>query len=89
MEAIEGEIVGRQQVDNAFPSVEEVNKNALKRLNELITNATAEEIPGLIDSLSKYNTSIRNNTIFEREESEEEKQIKHKANLAGELLGKP
>lgn len=88
MEAVEGEVVSRSQTDDSFPSLERVNKNALKRLNDLILEATADEIPGLIESLSKYNTSIRNNSIFEKEESESEKEIKNKANLASELLRK-
>lgn len=88
MEAVEGEVVSRSQTDDKFPSVEQVNKNALKRLNDLILEATVDEIPGLIESLSKYNTSIRNNSIFEKEESESEKEIKNKANLASELLRK-
>lgn len=88
MEAVEGEVVSRSQTDDSFPSLERVNKNALKRLNDLILEATADEIPELIESLSKYNASIRNNSIFEKEESESEKEIKNKANLASELLRK-
>lgn len=88
MEAVEGEVVSCSQTDDSFPSLERVNKNALKRLNDLILKATADEIPELIESLSKYNASIRNNSIFEKEESESEKEIKNKANLASELLRK-
>lgn len=84
----EGEIVGEEQFGNTFPSIEQVNKNALKRLNDLILRATADEIPSLIESLSKYNSSIRNNSIFEKKESEEEVQAKARANLVGELLKK-
>ena len=83
----EGEVVGGEVVDNTFPTLEQVNKNALKKLNELIENASSEDIPGLIESLAKYNASIRNNDVFTKE-TEEEKRTKEKTNIVEGILKK-
>lgn len=83
----EGEVVGAEVVDNTFPTLEQVNKNALKKLNELIENASSEDIPGLIESLAKYNASIRNNDVFTKE-TEEEKRAKEKTNIVEGILKK-
>ncbi len=83
----EGETVEGKVVDNTFPTLEQVNKNALKKLNELIENASSEDIPGLIESLAKYNASIRNNDVFTKE-TEEERKAKEKSNIVEGLLKK-
>lgn len=83
----EGEVVDGEVVDNTFPTLEQVNKNALKKLNELIENASSEDIPGLIESLAKYNASIRNNDVFTKE-TEEEKRAKEKTNIVEGILKK-
>ena len=84
----EGELVGKKQADDAFPSLEQVNKNAFKRLNELILKADEETLPALLESLAKLNASIRNNEYAVSTETEEEKTAKEKAALVGELLKK-
>lgn len=83
----EGETVEGEVVDNTFPTLEQVNKNALKKLNDLIEAASSDEIPGLIESLAKYNASIRNNDVFTKE-TEEEKRAKEKTNIVEGLLKK-
>lgn len=84
----EGEIVSGETVDNSFPSLEQVNKNAFKRLNELILKADEETLPGLLESLAKLNASIRNNQYAVSVESDEEKTAKEKSAFVGELLKK-
>ena len=54
-------------------TLEEVNENLLKRLNELIQNASADEILDITDSVAKLNTSRRNSDQFSRPETPEEK----------------
>lgn len=83
----EGEVVGAEKVDNTFPTLEQVNNNALKRLNDLILEADSEAIPPLIEALAKYNASIRNNTVFTKE-TEEERKAKEKSNIVEGLLKK-
>lgn len=84
----EGEVVEGKVVDDTFPTLEQVNKNAFKRLNELILKADEETLPGLLESLAKLNTSIRNNEYAVSVESEEEKMAKEKSALVGDLLKK-
>lgn len=83
----EGEIVSGEATDNAFPTLEQVNNNALKRLNDLILEADSEAIPPLIEALAKYNASIRNNTVFTKE-TEEEKKAKEKTSIVEGILKK-
>lgn len=84
----EGEVIEGKVVDDTFPTLEQVNKNAFKRLNELILKADEETLPGLLESLAKLNTSIRNNEYAVSTESEEEKMAKEKSALVGDLLKK-
>lgn len=86
MDVVEGEVVGGEQADNAFPSLEQVNKNALKKLNDLILQSEPETAPALIEALAKYNSSIRNNAVFASKESEAEKAAREKTNLVEDLL---
>lgn len=83
----EGEIVGGEVADNAFPSLEQVNKNALKKLNDLILESSPSDAPALIEALAKYNASVRNNTVFTKE-TEEERKAKEKSNIVEGLLKK-
>ena len=83
---LEGEVVERETADNNFPSLEQVNNNALKKLNDLILASSPSDAPALIEALAKYNTSIRNNTVFSPKETEEEKQSREKTALVEGLL---
>lgn len=83
----EGEVVGAEKVDNTFPTLEQVNNNALKKLNDLILQADGADIPPLIEALAKYNASIRNNTVFSKE-TDEERKAKEKTSIVEGLLKK-
>lgn len=83
----EGEIVGGEAADNAFPSLEQVNKNALKKLNDLILESSPSDAPALIEALAKYNASVRNNTVFTKE-TDEERKAREKSSIVEGLLKK-
>lgn len=88
MEALEGEVIGEEKAKNSFPTLDQVNKNAFKKLNELILKADEETLPVLLESLAKLNASIRNNQYAVSTESEEEKLAREKSALVGDLLKK-
>lgn len=67
-------------------TLEEVNENLLKRLNELIENANADEILDITDSVAKLNTSRRNSDQFSRPETAEEKTEREQRELFGNIL---
>lgn len=67
-------------------SLEEVNENLLKRLNELIENASADEILDITDSVAKLNTSRRNSDQFSRPETPEEKTEREQRETFGSVL---
>ena len=81
----EGEIVGGEAADNAFPTLEQVNKNALKKLNDLILESNPSDAPALIEALAKYNASVRNNTVFTKETGEE-KAAKERSSIVEGIL---
>ena len=83
----EGEIVDGEVADNAFPTLEQVNKNALKKLNDLILESSPSDAPALIEALAKYNASVRNNTVFTKE-TDEEKRAREKSSIVEGLLRK-
>ena len=83
----EGEVVGGEVVDDTFPTLEQVNKNALKKLNDLILESSPSDAPALIEALAKYNASVRNNTVFSKE-TDEEKRAREKSNIVEGLLKK-
>lgn len=83
----EGEIIDGKVVDDTFPTLEQVNKNALKKLNDLILESSPSDAPALIEALAKYNASVRNNTVFTKE-SDEEKRAREKSNIVEGLLKK-
>ena len=67
-------------------TLEEVNENLLKRLNELIENASADEILDITDSVAKLNTSRRNSDQFSRPETPEERTEREQKEIFGEVL---
>lgn len=84
MDAVEGEVVSK--TTEVHKTVEDVNNIALDRLFELIQKADAEQMPNLVECLAKYNTSIRNNTVFTPKESEEDRVNREQADLIGNAL---
>lgn len=91
MELLEGETVGGQVIGRRV-SLRELNQNAITKLNDLIESLEARSEPDLIraciESLAKLNSSIKNSDILEKEESEEERAMRAKSNLVGDLLKK-
>ena len=67
-------------------TLEEVNENLLKRLNELIENASADEILDITDSVAKLNTSRRNSDQFARPETPEERMEREQKEMFGNVL---
>lgn len=67
-------------------TLEEVNENLLKRLNELIENASADEILDITDSVAKLNTSRRNSDQFARPETPEERVEREQKEIFGSVL---
>lgn len=81
---MEGEVLGPGAV-----TIESVNRHLLEKLDEAILAADSFNQPdmvrALVESVSKLNTSLRNNDIFTEEDPEETRQ-KNKAQLAEEIL---
>lgn len=67
-------------------TLEEVNENLLKRLNELIEGASADEILDITDSVAKLNASRRNNDQLSRPETPEEKTEREQREMFGSVL---
>lgn len=84
MDVVEGDIV--ETATEIHKTVEDVNNVALDRLYELIQKADAEQMPDLVECLAKYNSSIRNNTVFSPKESEEDRVNREQADLIGNAL---
>ena len=54
-------------------TVTDLNEKLLERLYFLIANAnSSDDILSLTEAVAKYNTSIRNNNVLEREEAPSE-----------------
>ncbi len=67
-------------------TLEEVNENLLKRLNELIESAGPEEILAISDSVAKLNASRKNSDQFSRPETIEEKTEREQREMFGSVL---
>lgn len=67
-------------------TLEEVNENLLKRLNELIESASADELLDITDSVAKLNTSRRNSDQFARPETVEERTEREQREIFGDVL---
>lgn len=67
-------------------TLEEVNENLLKRLNELIESASADEILDITDSVAKLNASRKNSDQFSRPETIEEKTEREQREMFGSVL---
>lgn len=67
-------------------TLEEVNENLLKRLNELIESASADEILDITDSVAKLNASRKNSDQFARPETPEERMEREQREMFGSVL---
>lgn len=57
-------------------------------MDSLDAKSEPDMVRACIESLSKFNSSTKGSDIFEKEESEEERNAKNKMDLAKELLKK-
>lgn len=67
-------------------TLDEVNNNLLERLNELIGNASADQLLAITEAVAKLNASRRNSDQFLKPESEEVKSEKERAAVLGEII---
>ena len=67
-------------------TLEEVNENLLKRLDELIKSASADEILDITDSVAKLNASRKNSDQFTRPETPEERTEREQREMFGAVL---
>lgn len=83
---MEGEIIS----GNVNPSLADLNKRAIKKLYELIDNLDGKSDPDLvracIESLSKFNSSLKGSDILPQEETLEEKAEREAASAIKEAL---
>lgn len=71
-----------------YPTVEEVDDHLLKRFDNLVQDANAEDMARLLDSWSKYVAARKNSDVFGKAETPEEKQQREVAEiLEGEING--
>lgn len=84
----EGEVIS----GNPNPDLEALNKKGIQKLYQLVDSLDAESNPELIktciESIAKLNASLRNNNVFAPKETEEERVLREKTTLVGELLKK-
>ncbi len=71
---MEAEVV---EVKVKNPSIEDVNRHLLNKLDELIESTDAKTNPELVkvitESVAKLNASLKGNNIFKTQETEEER----------------
>lgn len=83
---MEGEIIS----GNVNPSLADLNKRAIKKLYELIDALDGKSDPDLvracIESLSKFNSSLKGSDILPQEETEEERAERESAQAIKEAL---
>lgn len=70
-----------------YPTVEEVDNNLLKRFNDLVETANAEDMARLLESWAKYISSRKNSDVFGRSETPEEKQARETADILEAEIG--
>ena len=81
---MEGELVGGNI------TLRQLNKTAISKMHELISSLDAKSEPALIqaciESLAKLNSSVKNSDILEKEETDEERLMRNRSELVGDLL---
>lgn len=71
-----------------YPTVEEVDDHLLKRFDDLVQEANAEDMARLLDSWSKYVAARKNSDVFGKMETAEERQQREVADvLEAEING--
>lgn len=67
-------------------TLDELNDNLIVRLNDLVSNAQAEDILSITEAVAKLNASRRNSDQFARPQTEEEKLKAEQAAVLGEVM---
>ena len=71
-----------------YPTVEEVDDHLLKRFDDLVQDANAEDMARLLESWSKYISARKNSDVFGKMETAEERQAREVADvLEAEING--
>lgn len=71
-----------------YPTVEEVDDHLLKKFDDLVQDANAEDMARLLESWSKYISARKNSDVFGKMETPEERQAREVAEvLEGEING--
>lgn len=71
-----------------YPTVEEVDDHLLKKFDDLVQDANAEDMARLLESWSKYISARKNSDVFGKMETQEERQQREDAEiLEGEING--
>lgn len=72
------------------PSIEDVNRHLLNKLDELIEATNAKTDPELVkvltESVAKLNTSLKGNNIFTPQETEEERKEREATEAVANML---
>lgn len=75
---------------NTNPTLTDLNKRAIKKLYELIDALDAKSEPDMvracIESLSKFNSSLKGSDILPQEETEAERRERENADVIQEAL---
>lgn len=64
-----------------YPTVEEVDDHLLKRFDDLVQDANAEDMARLLESWAKYISARKNSDVFGNAETAEEKQQREMAKI--------
>lgn len=71
-----------------YPTVEEVDDHLLKKFDDLVQDANAEDMARLLESWSKYISARKNSDVFGKMETAEERQAREVADvLEAEING--
>lgn len=70
-----------------YPSVEEVDDHLLRRFDDLVENANAEDMARLLESWAKYVSARKNSDIFGKTETAEERQARETADVLEAEIG--
>lgn len=86
---MDGEVIEASVIEDT-PSIETVNKHALKKLDELIGAFDAKTEPDMvraaIESLAKLNSSFKGNNIFTPPKSAEEELREQQAKIMKDMM---
>lgn len=87
MDVVEGEIIG----GNTNPTLTDLNKRAIKKLYELIDALDGKSDPDLvracIESLAKFNSSLKGSDILPQAETAEERQAREEQEAIAKAMG--